>query len=64
MPSEGLRARRRDEMGVGKEAELRPKRNGPRLKILHAWKGVVPPRRDETLHSVHTADDKKAPHLA
>lgn len=26
--------------------------------------GLVPPQRDETLHNVHRADDKKAPRLA
>lgn len=38
MPSEGLRARRRNEMGVRKGAELWL--NGAHLKITHVWNGL------------------------
>lgn len=37
VPSERSKARRRNEMGVGKGAELWLKRNWPHLKIMHVW---------------------------
>lgn len=64
VPSEGLRARRRNEMGVRKEAELWPRRNGPDLKIVHVLERVVWPQRDEMLPSIHRTEDKKAPRIA